>query len=220
MQKGFLAAVMAITALTLGFAAHAAPFDFSFSGPGVSGTVELTYGTATDSRYPGAFVVTGATGTFSDANIGVSNAQITGVVPRNFASPEPANLAAPASFSKFTVAAGLPTVDNNSLSYDDLFWPGGSVQTASDYDAHGGFFDIYGLLFDIGGGRVVNFWSNGDTGGGVNYGVAVATSATALDYVGGGVAVNAAGVAVPEAGSLAMLAAGIVMLGALRRFAA
>ena len=56
---------------------------------------------------------------------------------------------------------------------------------------HGGILDIYGLLFDIGGGRVVDLWSNGDfsgTGAGpIDYGVAVATHDTALDYVGGGV---------------------------------
>ena len=73
--------------------------------------------------------------------------------------------------------------------------------------------DIYGLVFDIGGSRVVNFWSNGDFGSGVDYGVAVATSAMSLDYVSGGVVV-------PEPGSLALLGAGIALLGAIRRRAA
>ena len=73
--------------------------------------------------------------------------------------------------------------------------------------------DIYGLVFDIGGSRVVNFWSNGDSGSGVDYGVAVATSAMSLDYVSGGVVV-------PEPGSLALLGAGIALLGAIRRRAA
>ena len=83
----------------------------------------------------------------------------------------------------------MPPEGGGFLTYDNLYYPGGSPPTATDYQVHGGFLDIYGLLFNIGGGRVVDVWSNGDfsgTGTGpINYGVAVATPATALDYVGG-----------------------------------
>ena len=74
-------------------------------------------------------------------------------------------------------------------------------------------------MFSIGGGRVVNFWSNGDTGGGLDYGVAVATPAQALDYVSGGVSAAIAG-GVSEPSSLWLLAgAALGLLTLLRRSA-
>jgi hypothetical protein len=66
MQKGFLAAVMVIAAVSLGPGAQAGTFDFGFTGPGVSGSIDLTYGAATDSTYSNAFVVTGISGAFTD----------------------------------------------------------------------------------------------------------------------------------------------------------
>lgn len=194
--------------------AHASTFDFSFTGPGVSGTVELTYGTATDNKYPQAFEVTGISGMFSDTNNGLNilNVPVGPLELVRHDTPEPGNSLAPHDFSRFAVTAGLGPQNNGFLTYDNLYWPGGSPQTASSYPPHGGFVDIYGLMFDIGGGRVVDFWSNGESNGAVDYGVAVATHATALDYIGGGVTVS------PEPGALGLLGAGL--LGALlwRRF--
>lgn len=192
-------------------------FSFDLTGPGVSGTVVLTYGSATDAKYPQAFEVTGISGSFSDSNNGLNlvNVPILSLVPINHAAPEATNLLAPNDFSKFAVGAGLPAQNNGFLSYDNLFWPGGSPQTASDFPFQGGFLDIYGLMFDIGSGKVVDFWSNGNfsgTGPGpVNYGVAVATADTALDYVSGGVA------AVPEPSSYALMLAGLGVLGSIVR---
>ncbi len=144
------------------------------------------------------------------------NAAIGPLVPINPAIPDPTNLLAPDDFSRFAVTSGLPVENNGFLTYDNLYYPGGSPQTASDYPAQGGFLDIYGLLFDIGGGRVVDLWSNGTfspatAAGPIDYGVAVATADTSLDYVSGGVSVS------PEPGAFLLLGSGLLSLLFCRR---
>lgn len=197
---------------------HASTFGFSFAGPGVSGTIEVTYGAATDTKYPQAFEVTGVSGTFSDSNKGLDivNAPIGTLVAIKHDTPDPTNLLAPNDFSRFAVASGLSGESNGVLTYDNLYWPGGSPQTASDYPPHGGFLDIYGLMFNIGGGRVVDVWSNGDVSGTghIDYGVAVATADTALNYVSGGVSIT------PEPSAVALLGAGLLGIAIWRRRAA
>lgn len=216
MRKKLVVSATLLLAGSLSWQAKASTFDFSLVGPGVSGTVVLTYGAATDAKYPQAFEVTGVSGMFSDSNSGLNivNAAIGSLEPIKHDTPDPTNLLAPHDFSRFAVTTGLPS-GHSSLSYDNLFYPGGSPQTASDYPVHGGFLDIYGLLFDIGGGRVAGIWSNGDfsgTGTGhIDYGVAVATHATALDYVGGGVS------ATPEPGALGLLGSGLLGMLVWRR---
>ncbi len=212
MRKKFVVSATLLLAASLPWQANASTFDFSFIGTGVSGTVELTYGAATDAKYPQAFEVTGISGTFSDSNngLGIVNAPIGPLEPIKHDTPDSTNLLAPHDFSRFAVASGLP---HGSLSYDNLFYRGGSPQTASAYPLHGGFLDIYGLLFDIGNGRVVDFWSNGDpsaTGSGPIYGAAVATPATSLDYVNG-VSVT------PEPSAVGLLGSGLLGMLVWRR---
>ncbi len=67
---------------------------------------------------------------------------------------DPTNLLAPHDFSHFAVAAGLPPDNAGFLTYDNLFWPNGTPPTASDFDGAGGFLDIYGLMFNLGGNTV------------------------------------------------------------------
>jgi hypothetical protein len=184
MKKTFLA-MAAVTGVMAAAQVHAATVDVQFAGPGVSGALVLTYGAATDAKYPNAFEITGITGTFSDSHSGIVNAPVGPLVAVTHSVPESTNLLAPNDFSRFPVASGLPSQNNGFLTYDNLFWPGGSPQTASDYPPHGGFLDIYGLMFNIGDGRVVDFWSNGIFGGTTaDYGVALARPDLALDYVG------------------------------------
>jgi hypothetical protein len=196
--------------------ASAATVGLNFAGPGVSGNLQLTYGPSTDAKYPQAFEITGISGVFSDTNnaLNIVNAAVGPLQPITHAVPEPDNLLAPNDFSRFAVASGLSAQSNGFLTYDNLYYPGGSPQTASDYPLHGGVLDIYGLMFGIGGGRVVDLWSNGTPSGSGNgpiYGVGVATAATALDYVGG-VTVT------PEPGTLSLLGAGLLaFLGSKKR---
>ena len=213
MRKKMVVSATLLLAGSLCWKANASTFDFSFTGTGVSGTVDLSYGTGTDAKYPQAFEVTGISGVFSDSNSGLNivNAPIGGLEPVKHDTPDPTNLLAPHDFSRFAVTTGLPS-GHSSLSYDDLFYPGGSPQTASNYPVHGGFLDIYGVLFDIGGGKVVDVWSNGESGTGhVDYGVAVANPETSLNYVGAGVSVS------PEPSAFYLLGGGLLGMLVWRR---
>lgn len=222
---------LAVAATALPISAQAEVSTYNVAGGGINATINLTYsadpntgplGTSPNTHDPvGSYVVTGISGTFSDTNIGLINVPISGLVPINPMSPTPTNLLAPSRFGFYLVSGGLPSPAGTSpgLSYDNLYYPGGSPQTASDYPFHGGVFDIYGLMFQLSGGDAVNLWSNGFTPAGLSYGIGItngtrqSTPSGLLDRRGG-IMLSA----VPEPASWAMMLLGFAGIGfAVRR---
>ena len=218
MRNAYAAAAAVIMSASLTCQASADTFTFNFAGSGVSGSIQLTYAENPNAgnNWPGnrpnvddpigSFVVTGITGNFSDSNLGISNAAITGIIPSNPQNPaELENTYAPHSFGFYPIANGTGLA--TGFSYDNLFYPNGSPQVAppDHYPFHGGYFDIYGLVFAIEGGDSVNLWSNGNTPGGLAYGIGVTDGTDVLDYV--------TVAAVPEPSSWALMLLGFAGVG-------
>lgn len=218
------AGVALMIAVAAPIGARASTFTFRFGGPTTSGRLALSYeidsntaavlGESPNTHDPlGSYIITGVTGTFSDTALGIVNANVTGLEPLNPVLPEASNLQAPSRFSLLAVANG---VDDGSghpspgFHYDNIFYPGGSPLTSSDYLFSGGVFDIYGVAFVLDGGNAVNLWSNGILpGAGLDYGVAITDRTDVLDYTGG-VAIQA----VPEPAGWAMMLGGFGIVGA------
>lgn len=163
-------AMLAMFALTPH--AQANPVQFVFNGAGGSGHASPNVGPDTTVGDPaGAQLIMGASGTFWDANLGLCNVAITGVLARNFATPfdvldgghwQLGDIPFPTSLSQLPTA-NAPPIDNGVTTYTELFYAGGSPQTCRDYPFAGGLLDPYGAMFTLGNGDVVDLFSFGDT---------------------------------------------------------
>lgn len=188
---------------------------FQLSGAGISALGMISYVPDNIAGDPvGANLITGVHGTFSDTNVGVVNAVITGLIAT---IPNPGNAPFATSLTHLPVldpGGLLPAIDGSSLSYSNLFYPGGAPDTCFD-GITGGFLDVFGMMLTLNNGDIAEVWSNG---GGPNdsniYGAAVASDGayTAIDYVGGGVRMS-----VPEPASLGLLAVGFALTGFVGR---
>lgn len=116
---------------------------------------------------------------------------------------------------------------SGGLSYDDLFFPlGNSPADCPGYPFSGGAFDVYGVAFQVSGGYVGEFFSNGIIPGfsGPLYAAADANATQLLDNPNAGghngpVGVIGSFVLTPEPGTLLFLGCGLVSLAAMGRFA-
>jgi hypothetical protein len=228
MRRKILTILPLVGALTIASGAQAA-IRFVLSGNGVSASGELTVGpdpyadtgavfgtpanlvnvSPTAPSFQGvvdpsnALAVTGVTGVFSDATLGIVDATITGLVATN---PQPhydPDYTIPYSFGWY------PGVPATAVSYDNLFYPGSTAPITCLGVPPGGFLDDYGVMFTLSDGAVVDMYSNGGAGGSI-YGVVVwPAGASSPDYT------NAGGLvfSTPEPSTWAMMALGFAALG-------
>lgn len=211
MRREVLAAGAALAILICAPRAEAALIPFAFSGAGISGSGTFTVGHDAVAGDPAnALAITGMSGTFSDSNVGIVNAKITGIVPISpFAPKDPL---APTSFSKFAVTNPVPPGD--AVSYDNLIYLDGSPIVCTDYPGSGGFLDVYGVLFTLDNGDTVDLWSNGRGPHlpPLNYGAIVIDPTNTIIDSQSGLAAS-----VPEPAAISVLGIGLLGLGLLGR---
>ena len=217
MQINWKAVPAVVIASALAPLASANTFSFSFNGGGITSSGTLTAVLAPDDTTgvvtPGTYEVTGITGTFADTNVGISGT-ITGLyTPISYVTVLAATASNPVGFT------------SGGLSYDDLFFPfGNSPADCPGYPFSGGDFDILGVAFNVSGGYVGEFFSDGVVPGhsGPVYAAADANANGLLNNPnaggdGGLVGVLGSFTATPEPGTLFLLGGGLAAAALTRR---
>lgn len=206
--------------------AQALTVNFSFGGDGnASGSGTLTVGSNPYADKTGIFgtlanllgpsgpppsfsgavdpanslAITGAIGLFSDLALGINGVGITGVLATNPQNHFDQDQTIPHSFGWYPAPG--------SISYDNLFYPGGAAPITCIGVPPGGLFDDYGVLFTLANGDLVDLYSNGGAGPG-DYGVVVWADGAEDKTSMGGLSVST-----PEPSTWAMMVLGFAGLG-------
>lgn len=161
-----------------------------------------TDGSPCRSDPPSAWKITAISGTFSDVADGISKAAITGLIPISPAIPHdsPVDPLVPTSLSFVDYSGG-------SFSYDNLYFPDGSVVDCTTFPFTGTFIDDFGAAFTTAGGYTVNIWGDGDFNGPgtTAYGITVLKDSSLLSTSFNGLS---GGVPEPSTWALMLLAFG------------